>query len=1271
MSNQSYYFVRINSINTCFSDSNYQCNPRNTNNLIIIKFTLSNDNYIIDKNSTLGSNPFGENYVNTSSNMVFGFNNMGYNKLVKQKYNIWKTEHLIINLYEFFTSCVYDQDFIDYIQDDSVKTIILNLKNKMPVLSSSTYYRGMKLYDNTINKQIRKILSEKDLEVLFNYFNNKENYLSPEVYEYNNNNSFKLTDTLEEEEIYKKSIQYYWYKNEYITSDNVRYENSIRISNTYSMLITNHDITSDKEKAFMNILFTTKHKDLYKTQLQNYKFLFIKSINTLEKKRIKKLFYNNGNPDIFKYIIKIKTTPVYNNIINLSIELYIEKSYLSEILYGKINISNYMLDILFNYSYPKDENTLMKNDIIANSYNKKSEETNGLINNLNYNSNNDVNIDKIQPILNSYYNNSIKLFTHQRDNIIWMYSIEKMIRESKYNYDFIINPNFNIIDTQKYEQKKKFVFLNQKSIINDEDDSLLINHIYNYNDIIKKFTINAQLTGGILADSVGLGKTMSCISHIITSDLIYKTNNSLPYQANNLIIVPNRIVEQWYLEIENYLKPEQFKKIGVKKIMTLCNIKKIKESDLKKTNIFIVNSSIFEFKANYKKFLEQKPNEPQDKFKFDIFKTKWNRIIVDEIHELCRNNIEIKNSISNVINEYKYNNYKILNDGLNSLQIKPLSSSTGIINISKNINDLISNFRWGISGTPFKDPIINLNNMISFLVESKYKKFSKYMIHNFNENKQNKLLDTFIKNHIRSNTKHNLNIKNEIHIPIFTEENTFLTQTNIERNIYLKYINRDSMTLFKLCTHILVSDELLDIENDKILSLQDINKLMNSGLNKEIDLINKEIKTNDNIIKNIQEEIKEQKDISEILNNIYGFINESSIYYINNDNYKSLYSIINRITSLKHNSKLSYHGFIPLFSMLQKQYSTMDKSIDNQILETNIKDIIGTIINEPELYSIRNMNDKYVIMYLYFKRAIKLNNINIENIEKNIELLNKNICVYKKQIDKFNVEYIKESVNDPCVICYSEYEDTPIVITKCKHIFCKVCIDHLFLNKQSISCPYCRTVLTKKDINMTTLELIENPEGNKPKQEQEEDQSSLDKNSYANYKHEHFNHNLNHDKRINLYGTKLTYLLEYIGSIFKNNTTNRIIIFSQYDKLLKMTGKVLEELAFKHIYLKGNVNVISKNIAKFKRDDSYRIIMLSSEYSSSGNNLTEASHIVFLDVLNASQSSTKDIESQAIGRAVRMGQKKHVVIKRFIMKNTIEEETYNKNKYDIKEELMI
>ena len=58
---------------------------------------------------------------------------------------------------------------------------------------------------------------------------------------------------------------------------------------------------------------------------------------------------------------------------------------------------------------------------------------------------------------------------------------------------------------------------------------------------------------------------------------------------------------------------------------------------------------------------------------------------------------------------------------------------------------------------------------------------------------------------------------------------------------------------------------------------------------------------------------------------------------------------------------------------------------------------------------------------------------------------------------------------------------------------------------------------------------------------------------------------------------------------------------------------------------------------------------------------------LFPNLLNANKSTTKDIESQAIGRAVRLGQKKPVTVTRLITTGTIEEDYYNKNKYDISE----
>ena len=75
--------------------------------------------------------------------------------------------------------------------------------------------------------------------------------------------------------------------------------------------------------------------------------------------------------------------------------------------------------------------------------------------------------------------------------------------------------------------------------------------------------------------------------------------------------------------------------------------------------------------------------------------------------------------------------------------------------------------------------------------------------------------------------------------------------------------------------------------------------------------------------------------------------------------------------------------------------------------------------------------------------------------------------------------------------------------------------------------------------------------------------------------------------------------------------------------------------------------------------------MLSSERSNSGSNLTEANHIIFIDVLQSEIEITKSIEAQAIGRAVRLGQKLPVKIIRFITKDTIEEDHFNRHRYDI------
>ena len=75
-----------------------------------------------------------------------------------------------------------------------------------------------------------------------------------------------------------------------------------------------------------------------------------------------------------------------------------------------------------------------------------------------------------------------------------------------------------------------------------------------------------------------------------------------------------------------------------------------------------------------------------------------------------------------------------------------------------------------------------------------------------------------------------------------------------------------------------------------------------------------------------------------------------------------------------------------------------------------------------------------------------------------------------------------------------------------------------------------------------------------------------------------------------------------------------------------------------------------------------RVIMLSTENAASGSNLTEATHIIFMEPHVGEYGAVKAIEDQAIGRAERIGQSNQVVIHRLITKNTVEEDIFSKYK---------
>ena len=110
----------------------------------------------------------------------------------------------------------------------------------------------------------------------------------------------------------------------------------------------------------------------------------------------------------------------------------------------------------------------------------------------------------------------------------------------------------------------------------------------------------------------------------------------------------------------------------------------------------------------------------------------------------------------------------------------------------------------------------------------------------------------------------------------------------------------------------------------------------------------------------------------------------------------------------------------------------------------------------------------------------------------------------------------------------------------------------------------------------------------------------------------------------------------------------------------------MAENGIENCFVKGNVWSRNSAIHKFKagktnEGNDNKVIMLSLKNAASGTNLTESTHILFVEPINASKEECRAIEDQAIARACRIGQKQKIILIRILIEKSIEEEIYRKN----------
>ncbi|MEX2513985.1 MAG: SNF2-related protein [Cyclobacteriaceae bacterium] len=130
---------------------------------------------------------------------------------------------------------------------------------------------------------------------------------------------------------------------------------------------------------------------------------------------------------------------------------------------------------------------------------------------------------------------------------------------------------------------------------------------------------------------------------------------------------------------------------------------------------------------------------------------------------------------------------------------------------------------------------------------------------------------------------------------------------------------------------------------------------------------------------------------------------------------------------------------------------------------------------------------------------------------------------------------------------------------------------------------------------------------------------------------------------------KIDLLLEHI---MEKTGNHKLLVFSQFVKMLDIVQEKLKENHVPYTYLDGKTSLKEREIRvnQFQNDPSKRVFLISLKAGGTGLNLTAADYVYILDPW-----WNPAVENQAIDRCYRMGQEKHVIAYRMICKDTVEE----------------
>jgi len=136
------------------------------------------------------------------------------------------------------------------------------------------------------------------------------------------------------------------------------------------------------------------------------------------------------------------------------------------------------------------------------------------------------------------------------------------------------------------------------------------------------------------------------------------------------------------------------------------------------------------------------------------------------------------------------------------------------------------------------------------------------------------------------------------------------------------------------------------------------------------------------------------------------------------------------------------------------------------------------------------------------------------------------------------------------------------------------------------------------------------------------------------------------------YGTDSVKIRELLRHIKEKTGKHKILVFSQFVKMLALIEKELkkENVNFEYLDGKSTQKARQESVEHFQNDPNCRVFLISLKAGGTGINLTAADYVYIVDPW-----WNPAVENQAIDRCYRIGQNKNVIAYRLICANTVEE----------------